>query len=159
MEGLCAYACAVPTARLRILIVPVAAAAVVFGVARLHKDNRCEQTRKAIVGSLFHRRYPQGGLALQQRRLVGSCRDRGVLASVSVVETTAGLRGPAASLARTIVRDEPSNARGWAVLAQALAGGDPHGAAVARARFHALNPRGQVPVALRGRAPLRASPR
>ena len=140
-------------------LVVIAAAAIAFGLSRLRDEHRCASARVAITDALFHRRLPAGGLGPQQRRLIDNCRDRSVLASVSVVETAAGLRAPATALARRIVRDEPRNVRGWAVLAQALERSDPRGAAAARARVRALDPQGQVPAALRGRAPLSVAPR
>ena len=144
---------------LRAALVLCAVAAVVFGITRLHKDDSCQHTRQVIVDALFHRHYPAGGLNAPQQRLIAACRDRDVLAAVSVVETTAGLYGPSSALARRATRDEPRNIRGWAALAQALDRSDPHAAAAARARVRVLDPQGQVPAALRGRAPLSSSPR
>ena len=130
---------------LRAALIVLSAAAIAFGAVRLHRVDTCESTRSAIVAALLHHRQPAGGLANQQRRLVDNCRDRSVLAFVSTVETTAGYRALATSLARRVTRDEPSNRIGWVALAQALQGTDPRGAAAAAARARALNPRGVVP--------------
>src|SRR3954463_14449787 len=124
----------------RAALIAVAIAAVVFGAARLHRDDTCESTRSAIVAALFHHRQPAGGLANQQRRLVANCRDRSVLAFVSTVETTPGSPALAPSLARRVTRDEPRNRIGWVALAQALQRSDPRGAAAAAVRAKALNP-------------------
>jgi hypothetical protein len=139
----------------RIALVLVAVAAIALGLTRLHRTDGCESTRRTIVTALFHHRLPQGGIALQQRRLTRDCRDGSVLAFVSTVETTAGLRGPATSLARTVTRREPRNRVGWIALAQALQRTDPRGAAAAAARAKALDPRGRVP----GAAGAGAAPR
>jgi hypothetical protein len=132
---------------LRVALVSVSAAAIVFGAVRLHRADTCESTRSAIVMALFHHREPAGGLAHQQQRLVDNCRDGSVLAFVSTVETTAGHRDLATALARKVTRDEPRNRVGWVALAQALQGSDPRGAAAAAARAKELNPRGVVPAA------------
>jgi hypothetical protein len=129
----------------RIALVLCACAAIAFGLSRLHDDDTCTSARQAIVTALFHHRTPAGGLDHQQRRLLDGCRDGSVLALVSTVETTAGLRGPATDLARRVTREEPRNRVGWIALAQALERSDPRGAAAARARAKALDPRGFVP--------------
>ena len=84
---------------LRIALVAASVAAVVFGFSRLSDADTCESARQTIITALFHHREPAGGLARQQRRLVGNCRDRSVLAFVSTVETTAGHHGLAIGLA------------------------------------------------------------
>lgn len=126
---------------LRAALVVVCAGAIVFGATRLHQVDSCEHTRTTVLSALFHRKVPAGGFPAQQRRLVDMCRDRNVLAQVAVVETSFGQSGRAAVLARQLVRDEPRNVRGWGALAQALARTDPRGAAAARARLRALDPR------------------
>jgi hypothetical protein len=130
---------------LRIALVIGACAAIVFGASRLRDEHRCTSARQAIITALFHHRIPEGGFAHQQSRLIDGCRDGSILALVSTVETTAGLRGPATTLARRVTREEPRNRVGWIALAQALERSDPRGAAAARARAHALDPRGRIP--------------
>ena len=130
---------------LRIALVAVCVAAVVFGFSRLHDADTCESARQSIITALFHHHEPAGGLARQQQRLVDNCRDGSVLAFVSTVETTAGQHGFATSLARKVTRDEPRNRVGWVALAQALQRSDPRGSAAAAARAKALDPRGAVP--------------
>jgi len=137
----------------RIALVAVSVAAVVFGVLRLHRSDECESARTAINTALFHHREPAGGLARQQRRLLDNCRDGSVLAFVSTVETTAGRRRFATALARKVTRDEPRNRVGWVALAQALQRSDPRGAAAAAARAKKLDPRGAVPRAAGAGAP------
>lgn len=118
---------------------------VVLGVVRLHDHDRCNSAQDAIVTALFHHREPSGGLAARQRELVASCHDETAIAGVSAVLTTAGRRGPALELARRATHDAPDAFLGWVALGQALERTDPRGAAVARARARALNPRGLVP--------------
>ena len=130
---------------LRIALVAACVAAAVFGFSRLHDADTCESARQTIITALFHHREPAGGLARQQRRLVGNCRDGSVLAFVSTLETTAGHHGFATALARKVTRDEPRNRVGWVALAQALQRSDPRGSAAAAARAKALDPRGAVP--------------
>jgi hypothetical protein len=125
---------------LRVGLIIVCAAAIVFGAVRLHQDDSCEHTRTALLSALFHRTTPAGGFAHQERRLIDTCRDRDVLTAVAVVEQRLGSPSRAAALARVVVTDEPRNARGWAVLAQAVAHDDPRAAAAARARLRALAP-------------------
>jgi Flp pilus assembly protein TadD len=130
---------------LRIALVVGACLAIVFGASRLRDEHRCTTARQAIVTALFNHRTPDGGLAHQQKRLLDGCRDGSVLALVSTVETTAGFHGPATALARKVTRDEPRNRVGWIALAQALERSDPRGAAAARTRAQALDPRGRIP--------------
>jgi predicted Zn-dependent protease len=138
---------------LRIALVLVACAAVAFGISRTRQDHRCQDARQAIVTALFHHRLPEGGLAFQQRRLLGNCRDGSLLAHVSTIETTGGQRASAIALARRVTRDEPRNRVGWIALAQALAAGDPARAAAARERARMLDPMGRVPPAAGAGAP------
>jgi Flp pilus assembly protein TadD len=132
---------------LRVALIAVCVAAVVFGAVRLHRNDSCQSARSAIVTALFHHREPDGGLAEQQQRLTGECRDGTLLALVSTVETTAGRHTFALALARRVTRDEPRNRVGWIALSQALARTDPRGSAAAAARARTLDPRGFVPPA------------
>lgn len=128
-------------------MVLVAAAAIGFGVSRLRETDRCDQAKKAIDVAIYQRTFTKHGpgeraLRAPQARLVASCRDRTELARYAALEGTVGLTGLAASLAREVTRLEPRNRFGWLALALVLDRVDPAGAAAARRRGHALDPRG-----------------
>jgi predicted Zn-dependent protease len=66
--------------------------------------------------------------------------DGTVLPLEAAVLVRQGRAARAAALLRPLLREEPDNVTGWAVLSLALARSDPRGAAAARARAQALAP-------------------
>jgi|KBSSwiStaDraftv2_1062776.scaffolds.fasta_scaffold1285989_1 Flp pilus assembly protein TadD len=132
---------------IRGLFVVVAAVAIGFGIAGLRQTNRCDDAKQAIDVVIYQR--SQGvrdqdprEIASTQRKLVADCRDRTELARYATLEGTVGLTAPAASLARTVTRLEPTNRFGWLALALVLNRVEPAAADAARRRAHALDPRG-----------------
>jgi hypothetical protein len=109
----------------RIAIVALAAAAIVFLGARLREHDRCQSA--------------QTSSPLRVSELRANCRDPDVLAGASVVLMNSGARQDAIRLAREAVRREPDSFSGWVAVALT----DPARARGAIARAKALNPRWQ----------------
>jgi Flp pilus assembly protein TadD len=132
---------------IRGLLLGVAAAAIVFGIAGLRQTDHCDDAKHAIDVVIYERSLgvrdqQPSELASKQRRLVAECRDRTELARYATLEGTVGLSALAASLARTVTRLEPENRFGWLALALVLNRVQPAAADAARRRAHALDPRG-----------------
>jgi Flp pilus assembly protein TadD len=112
---------------LRVAIVAVAVAAIVFLGLRLREHDRCQSAQAASP--------------LRVAALSKDCRDPDVLAGASVVLLNAGRRADAVRMAREAVRREPDSFAGWVAVAFVTRDRDPAQARRALARAKALNPR------------------
>lgn len=124
----------------RLVVVALAVAAVVALIPRLRDHDRCQSASDATIHALFQHRPVPGGVALQQQRLIDSCRDGDALATVSATLTIAGEREPALALARAATRRSPDGYLGWVALARAYGDKTDPAARRAFARAQALNP-------------------
>jgi Flp pilus assembly protein TadD len=123
---------------LRIAILAVAIAAIVFLGARLRQHDHCQSAQTANP--------------LQVAALTKDCRDPDVLAGASVVLLNAGKRADAVRMAQEAVRREHDSFAGWVAVAFVTRDRDPAQARSAIARAKALNPRwpGLPPAAPQG---------
>jgi predicted Zn-dependent protease len=120
---------------MRLAIAVVALAAIAFGVLRLDATRACDAARRDPVGSVDE--------------LLDRCDGALPLATASVALLKAGRPADAQRLADAAARRQPGDYVSWLALAGVRdARGDSAGAARARERARALNPRAP---ALRGR--------
>lgn len=113
----------------RLAIVALAAAAIVFLGSRLHDHDRCDDAVAAV--------------ATHVGTLASNCRDPDVVAGAAAQLLAAGKREDGLRLARESVRREPASFIGWVALGLALRDQDPAGSRRALARANELNPRWQ----------------
>ena len=113
----------------RLAIVALAAAAIVFLGSRLRDHDRCDAAVAAV--------------ATHVGTLASNCRDPDVVAGAAAQLLAAGKREDGLRLARESVRREPASFIGWVALGLALRDQDPAGSRRALARAKELNPRWQ----------------
>jgi hypothetical protein len=118
-----------PAVAVRVAIVALAAAAIVFLGSRLRDHDRCEAAQAAVTTHVA--------------QVTDSCRDPDVIAGASAALLNAGRSEEGLRLARESVRREPESFIGWVAMGLALRDRDPAGSRRALARAEELNPRWQ----------------
>jgi len=123
------------------VLVVIAAAAIVFGVTRLHDADACKDAKAAGIAVALGHGSAAGGGPLADK-VADHCRDSSDLAAASGALARGGDLAAAERLARRAVARDPENYLGWVSLAIVLQRS--HEAAASRAaarRALALNPR------------------
>jgi len=124
----------------RIVLLVVSVALVVFALVQARGDRACTQARNAVFALAPG---PRGDRLVEPTlaRLQRDCAAAAPLVAASGVLQAVGRPGAAIRLATTATRREPQDARAWAALARAReAAGDVAGARRAHALVAALNP-------------------
>jgi hypothetical protein len=97
-------------------LVLIAAAAVVFGFARLNDVRACDHARSEGFALALGHRVPGGPDALA-RDVSDHCRGGSDLSATSVALARSGALAPAERLAREAIRRDPRGYQGWIALA------------------------------------------
>jgi Flp pilus assembly protein TadD len=127
---------------LRGTLVLIAAAAIVFGVTRLHGTDACDDAKRAGFAFAAIGHGPAGSAERLATKVADNCRDTGDLAATSSVLVQAGALAPAERMARTAVARDPRGYLGWISLAIVLQRRrEPRASRAAARRALALNPR------------------
>ncbi len=122
----------------RILMVAVAAAAIFSLATWLHQQGQFDDARSAALAA----QTPAQAIsaAAQLDRAADHTPDTLPETAEAFVLIHAGRAPTAVPLLRSVVRREPRNVAAWTLLAQALDGSDPAGAAHARSVASRLSP-------------------
>jgi len=126
---------------LRVTLIAVCAAAVVFGATRLHDVRACNHARGVSFAATLGRPVP-GGPQRLARDAIEHCRGGTDLAAIGAALAQDGAVVPAQRLAQEAVRRDPRDYQGWVTLAiVAQRERRPAAQRAAALRALALNPR------------------